>query len=337
MNFSEYNKEESNKIPIAFLMLYLFLSIAICILYHIKIVSPADWNAPNSLNAVGSFSTSKPYQFRLLMPVIFDAFPGMQISYSKYLYTLWNMAVLFLLQVVFYKLICRYFMNHKYLFWIAPVILYPILFNYIILNQSFQYYDFTAILFFTAGLYYIQNKKFFIFLMIFIAAVINKETAGYLIFSYILFNYKELFTKKILKNVFILSVFFIGYKLLLSYIFSGNPGDDFEIGYYKNLITINELFTNRVYMKSIFLNFGGLYIFSILLFITGFWNKYPDKRKLFMNLTIVPYYLLGIYVTYLSEVRVYTELIPMITILFLIFLSNFKSFGLVGIPQKEGK
>jgi hypothetical protein len=175
------------------------------------------------------------------------------------------------------------------------------------------------------------------FFIIFIFAVINKETAGYLIFSYILFNYREIFTKKIIINTFLLSAFFLGYKFLLSQVFKNNPGDDFEIGYYKNLVTINELFTNTVYLKVVFLNFGGLYIFALILFISGLWKRYPVKSKLFINLTIVPYYLLGIIITYISEVRVYTELIPMITVLFLIFLSNFKFSGLIPVPALKVK
>ncbi|MBE2226226.1 MAG: hypothetical protein IAE93_02750 [Ignavibacteria bacterium] len=329
VDFSGYERGESNKIPYGYLGLYLVLSIVICYLYHKKIVAAADWYAPNSLNAVASFNTAKPYQFRLLMPVIFDFFRPLHAVYGKYLYGAWNVAALLLLQVVFYKLLCGYFKNKKYLLWVAPVILYPVLFNYILLNQSFQYYDFTAILLFTVGLYYIMTRNTTAFFIFFVIAIINKETAGYLIFAYMLFNYKELFTREIIRNTAILGVIFTGYKLLLGYIFRANPGDSFEIGYYENIRIVNELLSNRTLLKNLALNFGGLYVFVILLFITGLWKKYPDRRKVFMNLAIVPYYIFGIYITYITEVRVYTELIPMITVLFLIFLSSFKFSGLV--------
>ncbi|NOS85104.1 MAG: hypothetical protein HOP31_08175 [Ignavibacteria bacterium] len=328
VDFSGYDRGGPNKIPYGYLGLYLILSIVMCYLYHKKIVAAADWNAPNSLNAVATFQTSKPYQFRLLMPVIFDFFKPLHALYGKYLYNAWNVTAVFMIQVVYYKLLCGYFRNKKRLLWAAPVILYPILFNYIILNQSFQYYDFTAILFFTIGLYYILNQRTIAFFIIFIIAVINKETAGYLIFAYLLFNYKNLFTKKVIINTFILGVFFIGYKLLLNYIFRNNPGDSFEIGYHENIRIVKQLFSNTVYIKHLVFNFGGLYIFVILLFITGAWRKYPDRRKVYMNLAIVPYYILGIYITYITEVRVYTELIPMITTLFLLYISTFKFFHL---------
>ncbi len=317
----EYHRGEPNKIPYGFLLLYLILSMALCYLYHKKIVVPVDWNAPNSLNAVASFETAKPYQFRLLMPIVFDFFKPLFVIYEKYLYSAYNVVIVFLIQVVYYKLLCGYFKNKRYLLWIAPVILYPILWNYIILNQSFQYYDFTAILLFTAGLYYILNEKMGLFIVIFIIGILNKETAGYLIFAYLLFNYKNIFTKKVILNTFLLGIILIGYRLLLNYIFRNNPGDTFEVGYYENIRIVKELFSNRILLKNLALNFGGLYIFVILLFVTGAWKKYPDRRKVYMNLALVPYYIFGIYVTYITEVRVYTELIPMITTLFLIYLT----------------
>ncbi|MEO8512340.1 MAG: hypothetical protein ABI543_02145 [Ignavibacteria bacterium] len=337
IDMSGYERGEPNKIPSGFLALYFILSVVICYLYHRKIVAPADWNALNSLNAVASFQTSKPYQFRLLMPVIFDFFKPIYAFYGKYLYNAWNVVAVLLIQVVYYKLLCGYFRNKKHLLWIAPVILYPILWNYVILNESFQYYDFTAILFFTVGLYYILNKKTAAFYIIFIIAIINKETAGYLIFSYLFFNYKSLFTKKVIINTFILGAIFIGYKLLLNYIFRDNPGANYEVGYETNIRIAKELFSNRIYLKSIALNYGGLYILVILLFVTGAWLKYPDRRKVYINLAIVPFYIFGIYVTYIAEVRVYTELIPMITTLSLIFLSRYKFLGLEPWALKQAK
>jgi len=214
------------------------------------------------------------------------------------------------------------------LLWFAPIILYPMLWNYVILNQSFQYYDFTSILIFTIGLLFIMKENYIAFLITFIFGIINKETAGYLIFAYLLFNYKIIFTRKIILNVIILGSMFIAYKLFLSYLFRNNPGDTFEVGFQENIRIITNLFNNRIFMKNLGLNFGGLYIFVILLFVTGRWEKYPDRRKILINLAFIPYIILGIYIIYFTEVRVYTEPIPMVTTLFIIYLSTFKKFNL---------
>ncbi len=333
VDMSGYHRGEPNKIPGGFLFLYLGLSFVLCYLYHKKIVNPFDWNAPNSMNAVASYQTSKPYQFRLLMPVLFDFFKPIAMLYGKYLYSAYNVVIVYLIQVVYYKLLCRYFRNKNLLLWITPVILYPILWNFIILNESFQYYDFTAILLTVFALYFITRNNFTGLVVIFILGILNKETIGYLIFSYMLYNYKIIFTRKIIINTAILGVIIVGGKLLLNYAFRNNPGDPFEVGYYENIKIVSELLSNKVLLKHLALNFGGLYIFVILLFATGAWRKYPDRRLIYMNLTIIPFYIFGIYVTYITEVRVYTELIPMITTLFLIYLSTIKWFGFNSPPK----
>ena len=335
VDFSGYDRSGPNKVPYGFLFMYLALSTVICYLYHKKIVAPYDWNAPNSMNAVGTFETSKPYQFRMLMPLVFGFFKPIAMLYGKYLYSAYNVVIVFMIQVVYYKLLCRYFPNKKLMLWIAPVILYTMLFNYILLNGSFQYYDFTAILFTVIGLYFITRENFKGLLFIFILAVLNKETIGYLIFSYMLYNYKTIFTKKIIINTAILGVIFVGVKLYMNYVFRNNPGDPFEIGYYENIRIVKELFSNKTLLKNLALNYGGLYIFVILLFITGAWLKFPDRRLIYVNLAIVPYYIFGIYITYITEVRVYTELIPMITTLFLIYLSTIKWFGFEKLTRVE--
>lgn len=326
-----------NRVPAGFLLLYLLLSAVLCYLYHKKIVAPFDWNSPHSLSRVATLETGKPYQFRLLIPMLFWFFKPLWFIYGKYLYSAYNLVIVFFIQVYFYKLLCTYFKETKRLVWFAPVILYTMAWNYIILNQSFQYYDFTAILFVTLGLYFIVSENRTAFFITFILAIINKETAAYLIFSYVLYNYRDVFKLKVILTAGILSAVFIGYKLLLGYIFRNNPGDTFEVGIDDNIKVITTLFSNKIIVKNLLLNYGGLYVFAILLFITGYWKKFPDKRLIMVNLTIIPYYAIGFYVTYMQEVRVYTELIPMITILFLIFLSNFKFSGLSARGRVESR
>jgi hypothetical protein len=110
--------------------------------------------------------------------------------------------------------------------------------------------------------------------------------------------------------------------LLLSFVFKDNPGATYEVGFSENIRILTNLFSNRIFMKNLGLNFGAIYIFVILLFVSGRWKKFPGKRLVFLNLGFVPYLILGLYLVYYTEVRVYTELIPMITTLFLVYLST---------------
>ncbi len=304
------------------------MSGALCYLYYKKIVVEADFASPKSILLVQSFETVKPYQFRLLVPLIFMLFKPLTFIPEKIIFMLYNVIILYFLVIVYQKLLSEYFQNKKTVLFLAPVILYPILWNYVILNQSFQFYDFTTILIFTLGLYFIVKENFKLLLVVFIVGLINKETIIYLLFAYLLFNYKTIFTRKIILNSALMVVLFIGYKLFLGYIFRNNAGDPFEIGFTENIEILKVLPHNRIYQKNLALNFGTLYIFILLLFITGRWKKFPDRHKIYMNLAFIPYILLGVYITYFTEVRVYTELIPMVTTLFIIYLSTFKKLNI---------
>lgn len=305
------------------------MSVIFCYFYYIKIVKPFDWDAPNSINSVALFETSKPYQFRLFIPLLFKLFEPFGSIYGKYIYMVYSVGIVFTIIVIYYKLLSsRYFTNYNFILWISPVILYTMLWNYVILNQSFQYYDLTAIMFFIAGLYFIVNENFIKLFIIFVLGIVNKETSVYLVFAYLLYNYKSFLTKRIIiKALLMIAVFFL-WKFFLSFVFRANPGDDVEIGFYENVKIMNELFKDRVLMKNFFLNFGGLYVFAVILFISGKWKLFNQRGLLYVNLTVIPYYVIGLFVTYITEVRVYTELIPLITTMFLIYLSlNNKVFN----------
>lgn len=94
---------------------------------------------------------------------------------ENYLFNAYNVIMVFLTVTVFYKLLWVYFASSKILFWLAPVILYTMLWNYILLNGSFQYYDFTTIFLTTAGLYFIARQNFGMFLFVFIIGLVNKR------------------------------------------------------------------------------------------------------------------------------------------------------------------
>lgn len=323
------------QIPLAVHAVYSLLSLTVCFLYFQKIISIYDFNSANSISAVASFDTIKPFQFRLLIPLIFKLFSPFSFVTSKIFFTVYSCIVLYLLLIIYYLLISEYFKNAILNFFLAPAILYPIVWNYILLNQTFQYYDFTAILLFTLGMYFIIKNNFKWTLIIFIIAILNKESAVYLIFSYLLFNYRQVFTKKIIFNTAILAVIFIAYKAALSYIFRYNQGDDIESCLRRNIQILKEITFDFTTIKIILLNFGLLYIFAALLFITGKFKHFENKNLIYINLTIIPYFVIGIFVVYFTEIRVYAELIPLFTTLTLVYLSSFKSLRFNNIEENE--
>jgi hypothetical protein len=313
-------KTEYVNIPLSFHLAYLFLAGIVAYLYYLKIVLPVDPGAVNSIDAVLTFQTYKPYQFRLLIPFIFLLFKTLKFIPQNILFLFYSIFVVYFIILMYRKLISEYFTNNKTLLFLAPVILYPILWNYILINGMYQYYDFTSILIFIIGLYLIIKEKFYALWGLLIIGILNKETVAYLIPAHLLFNYKLIFTKKILIRSAFLFATFIGIKVLLAFIFSNNPGDNVQLCYYENIHVIKSFLTNKVYIKHIVLNFGMLYIFVFLLFLTGRWKKFHSRKLIFVNLAFLPNLVLGFFVTYYDEVHV-CRICPISTTLFLIYLN----------------
>lgn len=318
-----------NKISLIIHIFYFLIACTFCFLYFQKVVASADFDAPNGINTVLSFSAAKPFQFRLLIPFLYRMFSFISFIPSKAIYMVLDCGIIYLTIVVYYYFLNEYFQNKIINLFLAPVIIYPMVWNYVLLNQTFQYYDFAAVLIFILGLYFIVKNNFKMLTAVFIIGIFNKETAVYLIFAYLLFNYKSIFKKEVIINTIVLTFIFISIKLLLAYIFRNNKGDIFELGFYVNIDIFKNIFINRIYAKNLALSFGGLYIFALLLFVSGKWKKFSAPGLVIMNLAVIPYLLFGIFIVYLTEVRVYAELIPMITTLFLIYLSTFESVKLI--------
>ena len=122
---------------------------------------------------------------------------------------------------------------------------------------------------------------------------------------------------------------FAAIKIALGIIFSNNPGDPFEICILENINIIKNVFTNRLYFIHIVFAFGLLYVFIFLLFLSGRWKRFLPRNLVFVNLAFLPNLLLGFFVTYYDEVRVYAEFIPLVTTLFIIYLSTIEKFKIM--------
>jgi len=289
------------------------------------------------MDAVLSFTAQKPFQFRVLVPFIYKAMSiaGLGLLPPKAIFL--GMSILIVYMIIFmYKLVLdEYFQNKNLNIILAITILYPMTWNYVLLNQAYLFYDYMSILVYITGMYFILRNKFLPFVLVFAIGLLNKETTAYLIFAYLFYNYKIIFTKKIILNTVLLTVIFLIVKMVLLLIFYNSPGSSVEICVYENQKILANLFKDRVLLKNSVLCFGGLYVFTFYLFISGRWKRYAaigGKGKLFINLVFIPYMIMGIFIVYFTEVRVYTEIIPMLTTLFLILLST---VGNIGINPKE--
>lgn len=321
-------KDREDKISAGFHLLYLLLAAGFTYFYYKRAILVTDLHSPSSLSAASSFTAYKPFQFRLLVPLLFGPLKLFGYEPGRIALAFFSGVIVYLIILVQQKILCRYFKAGFSTSLLAAFVLYPMAWNYIVFNSSFMYYDFTAILLFSLGLYFILSERFVPLLFVFVVGLLNKETIIYLAFAYVLFNYKGIFNRKILLNLAIFAVVFLVFKLSLSYLFQNNPGDNIEICYMTNLWIIEDLFTNPRYTRVVFLNFGGLYLFMLLYLFSGRWKLYPDRRKVLLNFVLFIYLAAGVIIVYFTEIRVYSELIPIVTIFFVLFLSTFRFFKL---------
>ncbi len=289
-----------------------------------------------SIDAVLTFSTFKPFQYRLLIPFIFKFISFAGIFPPKILFLLLSTVIVYSILIVYRLILEEYFPGSKLNSILAVLILYPMTWNYVLLNQAFSFYDFSSVLFYTLGMYFVLKDKFRLLLIVFIIGMLNKETIVFIIFAYIFYNYKRVFKAEIILRTSILVLIFVLFKAVMYYIFRNNPGSVIVIALKGNIEILKNLHQNYIYIKNIFLNFGALYVFTVLLIIKLLRReKINDisKEKIYINFVFIIYMVMGIYIIYFTEVRVYAELMPMLTTMFIIYLSTFVKLGI--LPKKE--
>ena len=311
---------------------YFLLSFTFCFLYYYKVIKPANFNALSGIDAVLSFSTFKPFQYRLLIPFFFKILSIPGILPPKILFLFLSTIIVYFIIIVYRLILEEYFPGNKLNVILAVLILYPMTWNYVLLNQLFSFYDFSSILFYTLAMYYVLKERYWLLIIVFIVGMVNKETIAFIIFAFVFYNYKKLFKPDTILKTSLLVLLFVIFKAVMFYIFRNNPGNIVEIAIRGNMEMLRNLFQNYIYAKNIFLNFGAMYIFAALLIVKLIKEKeIPgiSKEKIFINFVFIIYLLMGIYIIYFTEVRVYSELMPMLTTLFIIYLSTFEKLGIV--------
>lgn len=310
---------------------YFLLSFTFCFLYYYKVIKPANFDAPTAINSILTFSTYKPFQYRLLIPFIFKIISLPGLLPPKILFLFLSTIIVYFIIIIYRLILEEYFPGNKLNVILAVLILYPMTWNYVLLNQLFSFYDFSSILFYTLAMYLVLKEKFGMLLIVFVIGLINKETIAFIIPAFIFYHYKKLFNKDVILKTGVLVLIFVLFKGLMYYIFRNNPGNFVEIAVKGNIDMLKNLFQNYIYMKNIFLNFGVMYIFAVLLAVKLFRGvEIPgiSREKIYINYVFVIYLILGIYIIYFTEVRVYTELMPMLTTLFILYLSTYVKLGI---------
>ncbi len=194
--------------------------------------------------------------------------------------------------------------------------------QYFILTDMFEFTDFMNILFIFAGYYFIIKEYNWALLFTFVLGTFNHDSIGFLIPMYLLFNYKEIFTKRVIFNTVFMTVVIIAVRLMMLEIFKNNPNLSWRPNYIYNINSFVMYPSHRV-VRNMVLFFGGMHFFVLYFFISGRWKKFRTKY-LYMSFTIIPYVIIIFLIHTTLEARNYITAIPFIIIPFLLYFSTEK-------------
>jgi len=309
--------------PLNVYIYYMLSSMGFCYVYYHKIFYYANFYQKDmgGIYYILSFEALKPNQYRLFIPFTFKLFKTIfAFVPDKGAYYVMILILTFFILVIFYNILNVYFKNRNVNQWMALVLLYPMIWHYVILNQMFDFTDFAYLFFLLAGYLCILKRSHKLLLLVFLAGTFNHDSTGFLIIMFLLFNIKDLFKKKTIFYASVMAVIFFAVKKLLEYIFISNPGISFRFNYTYNFFSfVTE--PAHIVIRDIFLFFGGLHIFVLYFFISGRWKNFKTKY-LFINLTIIPYIIIIFLIHTTFEARNYITAIPFVIILFLMFFTT---------------
>ncbi len=316
--------------PVIIHIYYMLISLTFCYLYYHKFIVRADFYSTLSSGGIYSvlnFEAIKPLQFRILVPFIFKAVKSVfDLFYAipdKALFFILTIGFCYLILLSFYFLLNEYFKSKAANCWLAPIIIYPMIWNFVIMNGQFFYMDFTVLLIIILGFYAIVKKKPVWLLAVMFLGILNHPSSGYLIPAYLLYNYNRLFKKDTVIYTIIMCVMYVVIYRFLDYVFPYKAGHFIIYNMNRNL-HILDIIPVHIFIRDILFNFGGLHFILFIFLFSGLWKRYKGPM-LYINIIIIPYVISVLVSFSIEEIRNYISIIPFVMITSLLFLSTFQN------------
>lgn len=173
--------------------------------------------------------------------------------------------------------------------------------------------DIPSILFFTAGLILLYERKWILFYPLFVLATINRETSCFLTVTYVLVALGREGYARIALHAAAQLIIWVSIKYWLYRVYLSNPG-----GLYLWNVRANVDFLGRLNAYPLFLsNLGFLWIPALI-----FWRRIPD-RFVRRSVAVIPIFFIGMFlVGNMWELRIYAELAPVALAAFLMTLKG---------------
>ena len=310
-------------------IMYLLAAAVMSYLYYHKIISPIDlfndeWGGVFKVLNLDAVST---VQFRFLVPLLIGLF-YYTLHLSPYA-LMWFFTVMFIYFtfLVYYRIICIYFKNELFNSLVAVIIIYPLTWNLIAINNIFSFTDTASVFFMTASIYLILSHNYKLLIPVFFLGALNHYSIGFILPAFLLFNYRTIFTARILKYtselVFLYAGYFIIAKMLLPELPAERDNGYLLIDFERNFRHIKNS-SIHIMLRDIFFNFGGIHIFTFLFYFSPVWKKIKKEYSMY-NLTILIFVAMTLtgFGLFSEELRCYVPILPFLMIPAMIFLSQF--------------
>jgi hypothetical protein len=285
----------------------------------------------SGIKSVLNFQAIFPTQYRILVPYMYKFLSiFLPISGNYIVYIILSFFTFFIL-LAFYGLLNEYFKDKTINSWIAPIILYPLV-RHVFFNDGWLYYDIPTLLFMILGFTYIVKEKYNLLLLVYIIGFFNKESVAYLAAVFFIYNFKNMLNKKyifyfllMVLLFFVIKAFMVNTLISSKYIATEQKESLLNTSIWGIFIlNIAELKNISACIRLLFLSFGGLHIFILWALVTN--RLKPFRSNLYyMNFIIIPFLLSAPFLFYVTDWRDYIEIVPFITILFLIAFSTLKN------------
>lgn len=318
---------------------YMMISFTFCYVYYHKFITKADFfgvQSSGGIYAVLDGIAVKPIQFRILIPYVFKVFKSILFFVpDKAVFFILTIVLCYFVLLIFYFLLNEYFQSKAHNCWLSPIIIYPMMWNFVIANGQFFYMDLSALFVIVCGFYLIVKEKSNWLLVLFLLGVLNHPSAGYLIIAFLLFNIRKLFSFKTILYSVLMCIIYLGYYILMDSVFSTTHGYFVVYNLPRNLSLLS-LLPPHIIVRDLVFTFGGLHFFILIFFFSGQWRRFKSPMLL-INLTIVPYIISVLINFSVEELRNYIAIIPFIVIIALIFLSTFENSFLKPVDKLKSK
>lgn len=259
-----------------------------------------------TLAALADFSAFRPYQYRVLLPSLVHGLAWLLPLPVEWIYMGLTWAISLALLVAF-RTLCSYWLQGWGLNLAVLLLLYAMLWNYAIISIFIYPSDILAILLFVLGLLCLFQGRMRFYYAVFVLGCFNRETVCFLTFA-MLFLYlgRRSLIYLAWQSIAQFALWF-AIKSLLTYLFRENYGESvFQNQIANNLHFFADLLARDVFALWSLANFGGLW-----LLIPFVWKNLPtDLRRL--ALVILPFMLGMSVVGLLYEVRIYSEIVPLV-------------------------